>query len=54
MKGRSEPEIAATLGNSRHTIHAHVRAIFDRVGVHSREELIVKIMNRPDLIAMIE
>jgi DNA-binding CsgD family transcriptional regulator len=44
MAGRSEPEIAAILGKSRHTIHSHIRAIFERVGAHSREELIVKLV----------
>jgi DNA-binding CsgD family transcriptional regulator len=44
MDGKSETEIAALLNKSRHTIHAHIRAIFDRMSVHSREELIVKLM----------
>lgn len=46
MKGKSEPEIAEILGKSFHTIHNQVRAIFEKAGVHSREELIVKLMNR--------
>jgi DNA-binding CsgD family transcriptional regulator len=46
MKGKSEPEIAEVLGKSFHTIHNQVRAIFKKAGVHSREELIVKLMNR--------
>jgi DNA-binding CsgD family transcriptional regulator len=46
LKGRSETEIAACLGRSRNTIHTHMKAIFERVGVHSREELIVKLLRR--------
>jgi DNA-binding CsgD family transcriptional regulator len=45
MKGKSEPEIAEILGKSFHTIHNQIRAIFDKAGVHSREELIVKVMD---------
>jgi DNA-binding CsgD family transcriptional regulator len=44
MAGRSEAEIATLLCKSRHTIHAHIRKIFERAGVHSREELIVKLV----------
>ena len=44
MAGRSETEIASILGKSRHTIHTHIRAIFERMHVHSREELIVALM----------
>jgi DNA-binding CsgD family transcriptional regulator len=46
MKGKSEPEIAEILGKSFHTIHNQVRAIFEKAEVHSREELIVKLMDR--------
>jgi DNA-binding CsgD family transcriptional regulator len=46
MKGLSESEIAQRFERSPHTIHAHIRAIFEKVGVHSREELIVRLMNR--------
>lgn len=45
MKGKSEPEIAQFLGKSFHTIHNQVRAIFEKAGVHSREELIVKLLD---------
>ena len=44
MDGKSETEIAALLDKSRHTIHAQVRKIFERMGVHSREELIVRLI----------
>ncbi len=46
MEGKSEPDIALALGKSVHTVHTHVRAIFQRAGVHSRAELIVKLLGR--------
>lgn len=46
MQGKSEPEIAEILGKSPHTIHTHIRAIFEKVDVHSREELIVKLVQQ--------
>jgi DNA-binding CsgD family transcriptional regulator len=47
LEGRSETEIARILGKSRHTIHAHIRAMFERAEVHSREELIVRLVKNP-------
>ena len=44
MEGRREGEIAAMLGRSPHTIHTHLKAIFRRMGVHSRAELMVKLI----------
>src|SRR4029450_6763505 len=46
LKGRTEAEIASRLDKSPHTIHAHLKAIFQRLGVHSRAELIVKFLKR--------
>lgn len=46
MEGHSEPEIASQLGKSPHTIHTHLKTIFKQVGVHSRAELIVKLLTR--------
>lgn len=42
-RGRSTGEIAATLFLSAHTVRDHVKAIFDKVGVTSRGELIAKL-----------
>jgi DNA-binding CsgD family transcriptional regulator len=39
VEGDSEKAIAARLGNSTDTVHNHVRAIYQRLGVHSRAEL---------------
>jgi DNA-binding CsgD family transcriptional regulator len=47
LQGRTETEIALLLHKSPHTIHTHLKAIFQRLGVHSRAELIVKLMRNP-------
>jgi DNA-binding CsgD family transcriptional regulator len=39
-RGLSTDEIASTLFLSRHTIRDHLKAIFEKVGVHSRKELV--------------
>lgn len=39
-KGRNEPYISETLFLSRATVHTHVRAIYQKLGVHSRQELL--------------
>jgi len=46
LAGRGEAEIASILDKSPHTIHTHLKAIFQRLGVHSRAELIVKFLKR--------
>src|SRR2546423_767168 len=40
QSGGSEKQIAARLGVSPHTVHTHVRAIYRRLGVRSRGELL--------------
>ena len=40
VRGVSEKAVAATLGLSYHTIHAHVKQIYHQLGVRSRGELI--------------
>lgn len=42
--GRTEAEIAELLCKSPHTIHTHLKAIFTRLSVHSRAELIAKAL----------
>ncbi len=39
LTGRSEKEVAEALGQSAHTTHTHVRAVFAKLGVQSRAEL---------------
>jgi two-component system nitrate/nitrite response regulator NarL len=46
LAGRTEAEIASLLDKSPHTIHTHLKAVFQRLQVHSRAELIVKVMQR--------
>lgn len=40
IRGLTEIEIAQALGRSRYTIHDHVRAIYQEIGVKSRNELV--------------
>jgi DNA-binding CsgD family transcriptional regulator len=42
-QGRSTPEIAAELFLSAHTVRDYIKAVFDKVGVSSRGELIAKL-----------
>ncbi len=39
LTGASEKQVAATLGLSRHTVHGYVKAIYAKLGVKSRAEL---------------
>jgi DNA-binding CsgD family transcriptional regulator len=40
MVGRTTPQIGASLFISPHTVQDHLKAIFEKVGVHSRKELV--------------
>jgi DNA-binding CsgD family transcriptional regulator len=40
MLGRTTPQIGAALFISPHTVQDHLKAIFEKVGVHSRKELV--------------
>lgn len=40
LLGRSTPEVSAALFVSSHTVQDHLKAIFDKVGVRSRKELV--------------
>jgi DNA-binding CsgD family transcriptional regulator len=42
LTGASEKSVAATLGLSPHTVHDYVKAIYKRVGVASRAELMAR------------
>jgi len=44
IKGYDEAKIASFLGKSPHTIHTHLKAMFQRLGAHSRAELILKLL----------
>ena len=43
---KKEGDIAAELGISPHTIHTHLDRLYHKLGVNSRVELVVRIMNR--------
>jgi DNA-binding CsgD family transcriptional regulator len=44
VRGRStQAQLAAMLGVSATTIHHHLRKVYDRLGVHSREELVATL-----------
>ena len=54
--GYSEKEIAVKFGVRPSTVHAHIRAIFESLGIHSRSELmalflrpLVQLLVRQDL-----
>jgi DNA-binding CsgD family transcriptional regulator len=42
-QGRSTPEIAAELFLSAHTVRDYIKAVFEKVGVSSRGELVAKL-----------
>ena len=44
LQGLDEPSIAQRLDRSGHTIHTHVKALFKRFDVHSRAELLAKLL----------
>lgn len=44
LQGLDEQEIAERLQRSGHTVHTHVKALFKRFDVHSRAELLVKLL----------
>ena len=46
LSGKKEGNIARTLELSPHTVHNHVRAIFRLFEVHSRAELLARLLDR--------
>lgn len=46
LKGHKERQIAKHLHLSIHTVHTHVRAIYEQLGVHSRAELLAQLLNQ--------
>jgi DNA-binding NarL/FixJ family response regulator len=43
-KGYTNKEIAETLGSAFHTIHTHVRNIYDKLHVNSRASAVAKLL----------
>lgn len=44
VNGHNELEIAKRLGCSKFTVHNHIRAIYERYGVHSRDRLVFTLL----------
>jgi DNA-binding NarL/FixJ family response regulator len=44
VRGRTTAEIAADLVVSPHTVQDHVRKVFDKLGVASRQQLAVRLL----------
>jgi pSer/pThr/pTyr-binding forkhead associated (FHA) protein len=47
LPGHAEKQIARQLGISRHTVHTHVRKIYETLGVRSRAELSALFIKKP-------
>jgi len=51
-KGRHYKEIAAALGISVDTVRSHIRRMYEKLNVHSRTEVVLKVLkNKPGSIA---
>ena len=48
LEGLAEKQISIRLAVSRHTVHNHVRAIYRKLMVHSRSELLAKFLPLQD------
>lgn len=44
--GRSNPEVAAALNISRHTVESHLKSVYAKLGIGSRTELAVEALRR--------
>lgn len=44
LGGASEKQVAARLRRSRHTVHTHVKRLYQRFGVNSRAELLARCL----------
>ncbi|VTT97618.1 family transcriptional regulator : Two component transcriptional regulator, LuxR family OS=Chthoniobacter flavus Ellin428 GN=CfE428DRAFT_3520 PE=4 SV=1: Response_reg: GerE [Gemmataceae bacterium] len=42
VRGLSKKQAAADLGVSEHTVHAHIRSVYDKLGVHTRSQAVAK------------
>jgi DNA-binding NarL/FixJ family response regulator len=47
LTGKTNPELAELLGCSARTIKTHLHSIMQKTGVHSRTELVIKYMVKP-------
>ena len=44
FEGMQDKEIAATLGIGTATVHTHMHRLFEKLGVHSRQDIIGKYL----------
>ena len=45
FQGMQDKEIASTLGIGTATVHTHMHRLFEKLGVHSRREIVAKYLN---------
>lgn len=48
LDGRTEARIAERLSISPHTVHAHIRSLYAKLRVHSRVELMRRVLSYAD------
>jgi DNA-binding CsgD family transcriptional regulator len=49
LRGNSTHAIVQTLHISQHTVQDHLKAVFDKTGVHSRRDLVGRLLGQPTL-----
>ncbi|WP_439629398.1 response regulator [Gemmata sp.] len=42
VRGLSKKQVAADLGLSEHTVHTHIRSVYDKLGVHTRSQAVAR------------
>lgn len=47
LEGLTEPQIAAKLSRSRHTVHDHTKAIYSALNVNNRVQLVLLFSSPP-------
>ena len=47
LEGLTEPQIAAKLSRSRHTVHDHTKAIYQALNVNNRVQLVLLFSSPP-------
>ncbi len=47
LEGESASSMAAKLGVSEHTVRNHLKGIYRRLGVHSKDELLLRLFKKP-------